>query len=343
MQRHSPHSTKYFIDIPFNYVLLVGMSLFFWIAGYSESAGYPVYSGVSSTPLWATVCRMLPNKAVTYLIGVLLLAGGAFLIYRANYMLIIIREKTYMPFLFYLIFISSNTDFFPLNSASLGVFCLILAFYQILTTYHNTNVIPQIYNSALLIGAGSLLWVHILWFVPVFWYGMYSFKSMTLRTFLAFLTGLATVYWFLLGWCVWTEDFSFFSIPFASLLKTGFPAFGLGPVDWLSMGCLLSVGLLAVVNILLHEYDDSLRTRQFLFFIILFGIVPFGLSFIYEQQSTEFLEVSCMPLAILIAHFFTTSKSRWLKWLYYLFMALFLLLAILRSPWSFLPPDVLGK
>ena len=92
MQRLSPPSARYFIDIPFNYVLLAGMSLFFWIAGYSESTGYPVYSGVSSTPLWATVCRMLPNKAVTYLIGVYLLAGGAFLIYRANYMLIIIRE-----------------------------------------------------------------------------------------------------------------------------------------------------------------------------------------------------------------------------------------------------------
>jgi hypothetical protein len=343
MQRPVSSSARCFIDVPINYVLLVGMSLFFWVAGYSESAGYPVYSGVSSTPLWATVCRMLPNKAVTYLAGILLLAGGAFLIHRANYMLVIIREKTYMPFLFYLIFISSNLDFFPLNSASLGVFCLILVFYQILTAYHNTNVVPQIYNAALLIGIGSLLWVHILWFVPLFWYGMYSLKSLTVRTFVASLTGLATVYWFLFGWCAWTRDFSFFTVPFASLLKTGFPAFDLEPVDWLSIGSLLFTGLLAVVNILLHEYEDSLRTRQFLFFTILFGIVSFGLSFVYEQQSTEFLEVSCMPLAILIAHFFTTSKSRWLKWLYYLFMAFFLLLAILRSPWSFLPPDVIGR
>lgn len=61
----------------------------------------------------------------------------AFLLHRANYVLVLIREKTMLPFLFYVLFISTNPDFFPLKSTSVGVFCLILAIYQLFTTYHD--------------------------------------------------------------------------------------------------------------------------------------------------------------------------------------------------------------
>jgi hypothetical protein len=66
-----------------------------------------------------------------------LMFGGAFLLHRANYVLVLIREKTMLPFLFYVLFISTNPDFFPLKSTSVGVFCLILAIYQLFTTYHD--------------------------------------------------------------------------------------------------------------------------------------------------------------------------------------------------------------
>ncbi|MFQ6927819.1 MAG: hypothetical protein ACLRS8_06890 [Parabacteroides merdae] len=47
----------------------------------------------------------------------------------------------------------------------------------------------------------------------MFWLGMYNFRSLTSRTFIASLLGVATVYWFLLGWCVWQRDFTLFNVP----------------------------------------------------------------------------------------------------------------------------------
>ena len=49
-------------------------------------------------------------------------------------------------------------------------------------------------------------------------------------------------------------------------------------------------------------------TRQFLSFLIVMAIWSFGLSFIYEQSSEEFLEMACVPASILIAHFFTVLR-----------------------------------
>ena len=93
-----------------------------WVISYMNSVGYPVYGEVTAPPLWNTICQVLPGKAFTYGIGILLMFGGAFLIHRANYILVLIREKTLLPFLFYVLFISTNPDFLPLKSTSLGVF-----------------------------------------------------------------------------------------------------------------------------------------------------------------------------------------------------------------------------
>ena len=75
----------------------------------------------------------------------------------------------------------------------MGVFCLILALYQLFTAYHDPDAVVKAYNAALLIGVGSLLWVYILGFLPLFWLGMYNFRSLTWRTLLASLFGVGTV------------------------------------------------------------------------------------------------------------------------------------------------------
>ena len=100
-----------------------------WVVGYLYAVGFPLKVNSSDTPLWEAVSKNLPSKESTYLIGLLLTTGGAFLLHRANYALGLIREKTLLPLLFYILFISTNPGFFPLKSNSLGVFCLILAVY----------------------------------------------------------------------------------------------------------------------------------------------------------------------------------------------------------------------
>ena len=267
-----------------------------WMVSYLYSVGYPVYGEVSATPLWNTICQALPGKEFTYIIGMVLMFGGAFLLHRANYVLVLIREKTMLPFLFYVLFISTNPDFFPLKSTSVGVFCLILAIYQLFTAYHDPEAREKAYSAALLIGIGSLLWVHLLWFLPLFWLGMYNFRSLTPRTFIASLLGVATVYWFLLGWCVWQKDFTLFSVPFSTLFKVRLLATdGIVLLDWISIMAIALLTVVASLNIVMHDTEDSLRSRQFLSFLIAMSVWAFSLYFLYEQVSEEFLETACVP------------------------------------------------
>lgn len=306
-----------------------------WVVSYFKSVGYPVYGEVTAPPLWNAICQVLPGKAFTYAIGMLLMVGGAFLLHRANYILVLIREKTLLPFLFYVLFISTNPDFLPLKSTSVGVFCLILAIYQLFITYHDPEAKSKAYNAALLIGIGSLLWVHILWFLPLFWIGMYNFRSLSLRTFLASVLGVGTVYWFLFGWCVWFGDFTPFTIPFSTLFKIRLlAATEVGLLNWAGIGVMALLTAVSAINILTHEYEDVLRTRQYLSFLITMTVWAFALYFLYEQSSEEFLETACVPASILIAHFFTVMRGRIVFWTFYSSIGVFIVLLFLRI-WNF--------
>lgn len=330
-ERHPFHGRSYHIDTPVTYTYLAGVSLFYWITGYIYSTGYPVYSEVSATPLWNAICAVLPNKTITYLTGMLLLTGGAFLLHRANYILVIIREKTYIVPLVYILLISTNPNFFPLKSTSIGVFCLILAMYRLFITYHNPMAVYQVFSSALFIGIGSLLWVHILWFMPLFILGLFHFKSLSIRTFLASLMGVSTVYWFLLGWCVLQGDFSAFTVPFAAFTKIKiFEITGPRVIDWVIIFYIGIFVLIASVNIITHVYEENIRTRRYLYFLITFFVAAFLLFFLYENSSDEYFCIACVPASILVTHLFIVKKGKKVSRLFHLSALFFIVLTFVR-------------
>ena len=332
----SYYGRRYTIATPMTHLYMLCACIFCWIVGYVDSVGYPVYGEVTAPPLWNALCLVLPGKLFTYLIGFLLMAGGAFLVHRVNYALMLIREKTLLPFLFYALLTSTNPDFFPLKSTSVGVFCLILALYPLFTSYHDPDATDKAYNASLIISIGSLLWIHILWFLPLFWLGMYNFRTLNIRTFVASLFGILTVYWFVFGWCVWEWDFTAFTIPFTSLFKIRFLAvLGTGIIDWIQIVLVAGLTIIASLNIVTHEYEDNLRTRQFLSFLIVMAIWSFGLFLIYEQSSEEFLEMACVPASILIAHFFTVNRGKYIFWLFHFSVVMFIALLMIRI-WNFL-------
>jgi len=289
-----------------------------WVVGYLYAVGFPLKVNSSDTPLWEAVSKNLRSKESAYLIGLLLTTGGAFLLHRANYALGLIREKTLLPLLFYILFISTNPGFFPLKSNSLGVFCLILAVYELFTSYHNPESRGKAFNAAFFLSIGSLLWIHILWYLPLFWLGMYSLRSISIRTILSSVLGMLTVYWFLLGWCMWQKDFTPFTEPFAELANIQFmQAKNANWIEWTGIAYAALLTVIASFNILSHEYEDNLRTRQYLSFLILAAFWSFILYFLYDYSSEEFLGIACVPGAILVSHFFTVKRGKVIYWTFY--------------------------
>lgn len=306
-----------------------------WALCFVREIGYPIQEEAGATLIWQFLCGRFPSVTWAYAVGFVLMAGGAFLVHRANYVLMLIREKTLLPVLIYVLLLSTNEDFLPLKATSFGVFFTILAIYELFTAYHDAQNRRNIFNAALLVSLGSLVWIHILWLIPLIWYGMYLFRVLSFRTFLATLLAPATIYWIVLVYALGQEEMGLFTQPFASLF-TFHPLHITGNTvwDWVAIGYLIGLTLLASIHILTHEYEDNLRTREFLAFLILLALSSFALYFLYEQSSEEFLQIACFPASILIAHFFTVVRNRCTLGLFHFTNLLFILLFLLRI-WNF--------
>lgn len=95
------------------------------------------------------------------------------------------------------------------------------------------------------------------------------------------------------------------------------------------------VDVVASLNIVMHDTEDSLRSRQFLSFLIAMSVWAFSLYFLYEQASEEFLETACVPASILIAHFFTVTRGKIVFWSFFTTVAVLVATLFIRI-WNFL-------
>ena len=106
-----------------------------------------------------------------------------------------------------------------------------------------------------------------------------------------------------------------FNVPFSTLFKVRLLATdGIVLLDWISIMAIALLTVVASLNIVMHDTEDSLRSRQFLSFLIAMSVWAFSLYFLYEQVSEEFLETACVPASILIAHFFTVTRGKIVFW-----------------------------
>lgn len=300
------------------------------------SFGFPLEAAPSDTPLWQAIQRLLPGTLFPYLMGLLLAVGGAFLVQRISYALVLIRDRSFLPFLFFFLLLSTNALFFPLRSTSLALFCLMLALYLLFTTHHDPLSVKRSFVAAFLIGLGSLLWAYMLWYIPLFWIGMYMFRSLNPKTFMASLIGVTVVYWLLLAWAVWTGDYSYFIVPFQSLGNFDLFFWRFSEwIEWLPLLIVVPLVIAAFVNMVVHELADSLRTREFLSFLMLMIAWSVVFFFLYEPATVGFLQMMAIPASTLIAHLFATRQNRYTFWLMIVTIIALPALLILQLSWSF--------
>jgi hypothetical protein len=313
-----------------------------WAAGCLNGNFASLYVDENSTPLWRATAALFSEPALAITAGLSIMLAGALIIQRASYNFIIIREKTSQPFFLYILFYSSCINQLPLSPAAIALIFFISATYQLLSSYHNEISICNAYNAALLIGLGSLFWIPLLWMTPVIWIGMYRLQSFSRRTFSASVAGIATVYWILLGYCMLTGDFSYFSSDLSQLFRIDILSWlTIGKTAVLNMILILVFIIIGLLGIHIHEYDDSLRTRQYLSFLSMLNISTFLLYIIFGTKTEGYVIVLCAPLAILFAHFLSTGRWRGKRLILYLCIIFLLLVTAITYLPNLMPEELM--
>ncbi|MDR1602221.1 MAG: hypothetical protein LBS42_07310 [Tannerella sp.] len=310
---------------------ICGVSLLF---AYQYSDDYPIAADDDTTLPWRFISGLVKNSTAASLFGIVILAVIALMQQRMNYYMTLIRYKTKLPFLLFFLLGSTNLGFLPICPASIAMLFFIPALFELFRSNEYMEA-ARAFNATALIGIGSLIWVHLLWFIPIYWFGMYKLKMLGVRNLLATIFGALTVYGFVLGWCIWQRDFTALSIPVRQLMAIdmSFPQNLMRNFQWITATGIFLLLLAVSLYIRFQEFASSLHTRRMLSFLFVFAAYAFVLLFIYNKlYFPDLLYVMYMPASLIFACYFSSKQGVAAFLLYYIFLV-FLFLSVLMQIW----------
>ena len=186
------------------------------------------------------------------------------------------------------------------------------AIYFLFRSYQQSHAAGYLFYSFLFIGMGSIIFPQLTVFSVLWILEAYRFQSLTLRSFCGALLGWMLPYWFLFGHAFFYNEMDLFYRPFIELSTFG-EAFHLQTLQsWelAILGYLLILFIVSAVHCIAAGFEDKIRTRAYLQFLIDLTIFLFLLIAIQPNYCNDLLPLLMISNSILIGHFFVLTNSK---------------------------------
>ena len=289
--------------------------------------------------------RTLPITA-TYAVIVWLLAGligqgrwlqfacfvlSVYLMMQLNNENLLIRIYSRMVSVSYILLSCAALFLFDSPSGAFFQPALIASIFCLFKTYQDRSSAGWTYYTFLFLGLGSLLDVHALYLLPVFWLMMIlTVYSFSWHTFMASLLGIATPYWFTLAWYAWQGegDISPWLQHFAEFasLQLPFSYSVLSLQHLLLIVFLVSLFLLGAIHFVVTSYKDKIRVRQMYYSLIVLMIFSCILVALLPQLYHLTFHIMIISVSPIIGHFMALTNSRLTNILFFVLAAVTLFL-----------------
>lgn len=257
----------------------------------------------------------------------------AYLLIEVNTTFTLIRTRSTLHVSCYIFMSTACLFLHPLQPAVLVPITFLIAISQLFGSYESPHPTGSIFHAFFFIGLGSLLFPQLLYFVPLFYWGMTGFRSLSAKSFCAGLIGLGVPYWFLFSYAFYDGRMALFYQPFLEIIRFQPVNYGhLGTERILSCGVILLISLVSSAHYFQVAYLDKVRTRLFLFFLIAIEGWTCLLGFLQPQHFDTLLQIQIITGAILIGHLFTLTHNRF-SGIFFILTFVLLIILTLYNLW----------
>lgn len=271
--------------------------------------------------------------AIVYAAGVWLLAGMAseglyaqfgmvmvstLLMLALNNVNALIRIYSRMVSCSFLVMTSAAVFLFRSWETLAVQLCFVLFYLSIFRSYQDKRSPGVVFYSFLFLGLASLLFVHILFFVPFLWFIMaFNLMAMSGRMWVASLLGLALPYWLGAAWLFYSGQPEWIVDHFRELAEfTDISEFYAtasfselqSPVCTFILVALVSA--IGIVHFLRSSYQDKIRTRMLYETFITVDILTMVFIVVQPQHVRFLLPVMIVNAAPLMGHFIALTRTR---------------------------------
>lgn len=285
-----------------------------------------------SLACWTVAATTLPLRTITdhstgyslwHMLGLPHLSAGAslvagYLLYGLTAWLLIVLNNTYaiirmrasVQTTVYLLLVAVCPTLHPLHAGNVAALALLLALYFLFGSYQHSQPAAGVFHAFVFLGLGSMVLPQLTFLVPVFWIGAYNFKALQPKSFVASLLGWSLPYWFLLGHAYCHGQMELFYQPFHELAR--FTPVGR---EWslhevATLAYLLVLLAVSAGHCLVAGYEDKMRTRSYLHFLIFLSICLLAFMVLQPPLVVRLLPLLLVPASVLIGHLFVLTSSR---------------------------------
>ena len=244
--------------------------------------------------------------------------GIAVLLAVISYEYQIIRKKTFLPAILFLIFTASNPVLYDNLVGTISAFAMIVCVIITFKNYHNLKSQTGSFHIALILTTGSVFcWQPLVFFIPLFWIGFQWFRTLNIRSFFASLLGILTVCLFVLVWCLYTNDLSYFldKIPYFKHI-TSVDWIELKWYDWTVVAFFILLLLLAAIDIFILGFSEKIRTTLFFKFLYLLVVALFICICCFDFMVNDIQATIYFSIAFISGFYFAMNENN--KWVTYL-------------------------
>lgn len=307
-------------SIPLAVLLVVGcVSL--WLADYSGTLFNLIPVQKATTPeisqsfyIQSPVIRTEICLAITLL--------NAFLIAQINNRFTIIRTRTFLPIVVFLILMGVWSQTHLIISSNLALTLFILALFNFFSMTRDKKSSEQAFLGSFLISLSSLFIHEYIYLIPVCWVEFIIFQSFSLRTFLASVFGVLAPWVIYISVSYYFDSTVDLSKIFNFNINFNFNYSTLNLSEYIYSGAIGLIMIISIFGIFSISNSDAIHTRNKLNFLLLLLFSFSILCVIFSQQKLFFLPFIAFSFSLLFSHPLTLKQVGFYGILFLVFCAL---------------------
>ena len=266
----------------------------------AKESAYSLWN-IVSVPAWA-------NRIISFL----LFAGIGYFLIELNNTFTIIRMRASVQTSLYFLFTTACPGMHLLYAGDIAAVAFLISLYFLFKSYQAPRPAGYLFHSFVFLSAGSIVFPQLTYFIPIWLLGASNFQALTFRSFCGAMTGWSVPYWFLLGHAFFHNEMTLFYQPFVNLIS-------FRPIDFsrdfqlweiVTLGYLFILYVVSSVHCIVTGYEDKIRTRAYLHFLIFLNFCIFLFIVLQPTLSMDLLSLLLIGVSILVGHLFVLTGNR---------------------------------
>ena len=292
------------------------MPAFLAIAWISASYGDTLHLVANPMPLYNVVYGFLSKGPVWLagLAGFLLTTSQVFHLNSIVQKHEVLYKNSYLPALFYLLFLAIIPPFLVFHPVHIVNSILIFILHKLFKIYKSATAQSLAFDTCFLIGIATLFYLPAISLFLLFALSILILKTFSWRDFVTGLIGLAIPFFFTFLYYFWFDGLDELADRF--FLKNIRQLWDMGGLELqgyrVTLGLILVIFALTLVRIRQNFYKNVTRIRNFQQVIfILLGVSILSLLFTSGLTAVYRFSILVIPLSVMISYYFLAAKKKW--------------------------------